>query len=103
MCRSHDVTEFSAPTGKAAAKTNMEKYGEDFYKRIGEIGGRRGRTGGFFANRELARTEGAKGGRISRRTKKPEVQSCEPPAAPGKRVLTDTHSQDVGGGFSFSR
>jgi hypothetical protein len=55
--------------GLAAAKTNREKYGADFYQRIGAKGGRLGRTGGFFANRELARIAGAKGGRISRRTK----------------------------------
>jgi general stress protein YciG len=34
------------------------------------MGGKKGTTGGFAANRELARTAGAKGGRISRRTKK---------------------------------
>ena len=37
------------------------------------MGGQKGRTGGFFANRELAREAGRKGGRISRRTKKAEV------------------------------
>lgn len=56
--------------GKAAAKTNKAKYGADFYGKIGAIGGRKGKTGGFYANRELARLAGAKGGRISRRTKK---------------------------------
>ncbi len=56
--------------GAAAAKTNKHKYGADFYAKIGSIGGKKGRTGGFFANRELARLAGAKGGRISRRTKK---------------------------------
>lgn len=55
--------------GKAAAATNKTKYGPDFYARIGAIGGRKGRTGGFYANRELARIAGAKGGRISRRGK----------------------------------
>lgn len=55
--------------GAAAAATNKQKYGEDFYRKIGALGGKRGRTGGFFANRELARTAGAKGGRISRRGK----------------------------------
>lgn len=55
--------------GIAAAATNKRKYGDDFYHKIGGKGGRLGRTGGFFANRELARTAGAKGGRISRRTK----------------------------------
>jgi hypothetical protein len=59
--------------GKSAAKTNMTKYGKDFYSRIGAIGGRKGRTGGFFANRDLARIAGAKGGRISRRTKSRKV------------------------------
>jgi hypothetical protein len=56
--------------GKAAASTNKAKYGSDFYAKIGSIGGRKGHTGGFYANRELARLAGAKGGRISRRTKK---------------------------------
>jgi len=53
--------------GKAAAKTNKKRHGDDFYKRIGAKGGRNGNTGGFAANRELARTAGAKGGRISKR------------------------------------
>lgn len=56
--------------GKAAASTNKAKYGADFYARIGAMGGKKGTTGGFAANRELARIAGAKGGRISRRTKK---------------------------------
>jgi len=56
--------------GKAAAATNKLKYGADFYARIGAIGGRLGRTGGFYANRELASIAGRKGGIISRRTKK---------------------------------
>lgn len=56
--------------GQAAAKTNKAKYGADFYARIGAMGGKKGTTGGFAANRELARIAGAKGGRISRRTKK---------------------------------
>jgi len=56
--------------GMAAAKTNKTKYGADFYAKIGAIGGKKGHTGGFFANRELARVAGARGGRISRRTKK---------------------------------
>ncbi len=56
--------------GQAAASTNKNKYGADFYAKIGAKGGRQGRTGGFYANRELARLAGAKGGRISRRSKK---------------------------------
>ncbi len=59
--------------GKAAASTNKAKYGKDFYAKIGAKGGQRGHTGGFFANRELARAAGARGGRVSRRTKKTEA------------------------------
>lgn len=55
--------------GKAAAATNKAKYGEDYYGKIGAIGGKLGKTGGFYVNRELARIAGAKGGRISRRRK----------------------------------
>lgn len=53
--------------GMKAAATNKLKYGADFYAKIGQKGGRNGRTGGFAANRELARIAGAKGGRLSRR------------------------------------
>lgn len=53
--------------GAKAAATNKAKYGKDFYARIGAMGGKIGHTGGFFANRELARIAGAKGGRKSRR------------------------------------
>lgn len=56
--------------GLKAAATNKQRYGEGFYAIIGAIGGRNGNTGGFAANRELARTAGKKGGTISRRTKK---------------------------------
>jgi len=56
--------------GKRAGETNKRKYGKDYYAKIGKIGGKNGHTGGFFANRELARIAGAKGGRISRRGKK---------------------------------
>lgn len=66
--------------GKLAAKTNKELYGADFYRRIGAQGGRKGTTGGFYANRELARRAGEKGGRISRRPKrvKEQVEAPEP-------------------------
>lgn len=55
--------------GLRAAKTNKEKYGENFYQEIGRKGGKLGTTGGFYVNRELARIAGAKGGTISRRKK----------------------------------
>lgn len=53
--------------GQNARDTNKKKYGEDFYARIGRMGGMKGRTGGFYANRELARRAGALGGAISRK------------------------------------
>lgn len=55
--------------GMKARNTNYERHGDDFYKRIGAKGGRNGHTGGFAANRELARIAGKKGGSISRRGK----------------------------------
>ncbi len=55
--------------GQLAAQTNKNKYGADFYAKIGQKGGKLGHTGGFFANRELARLAGSRGGRISRRKK----------------------------------
>jgi hypothetical protein len=62
--------------GKAAAETNKKKYGSDFYAEIGRRGGKNGKTGGFAAGeegRERARKFGAIGGRISRRTKKSDL------------------------------
>ncbi len=55
--------------GKKAAEKNKTLHGKDFYARIGRKGGQNGTTGGFAANRELARKAGKKGGTISRRTK----------------------------------
>lgn len=60
--------------GLKAAKTNKERHGQDFYKRIGAKGGQNGNTGGFAANRELARIAGAKGGKISRRPASDKVR-----------------------------
>lgn len=54
--------------GRKAAITNKQKYGEDFYARIGAKGGRNGHTGGFASNPALARIAGSLGGRKSRRT-----------------------------------
>ena len=55
--------------GLKAAKTNKEKYGADFYMKIGKAGGKKSNTGGFAANPELARIAGRKGGKKSRRKK----------------------------------
>jgi len=52
--------------GVKAAARNKEIYGDDFYKRIGAIGGKKSK-GGFAVNRELARTAGRLGGKRSKR------------------------------------
>lgn len=56
--------------GVKAAKTNKERQGDDFYKRIGATGGKNG-TGmkGFACNPQLASEAGRKGGKKSKRTK----------------------------------
>lgn len=62
--------------GRQAAKTNEERYGKDFYARIGSKGGKLGKTGGFASNkvgpdgltgRQRAHVAGIAGGRKSRR------------------------------------
>lgn len=59
--------------GKKAALTNKKIYGENWYEIIGAKGGKKGHTGGFYANHELARIAGAKGGRASSRRKTTQV------------------------------
>lgn len=53
--------------GLRAAETNKKKYGEDFYKKIGAIGGKKSCIKGFAKNHELAVLAGRKGGKISKR------------------------------------
>ena len=68
--------------GRKAAKTNKERYGEDFFRNLGRLGGTKGRgagyTGGFasptigadgMTGAERARVCGAIGGRKSRRNR----------------------------------
>ena len=62
--------------GLKAAQKNLARD-PDFYAKIGLKGGKNGRTGGFAANPALARIAGAKGGRISRRTKKTVQKTAE--------------------------
>lgn len=81
--------------GKRAAATNKAKYGNDFYKKIGAMGGSMSGTGGFASDligedgltgRERAQRVGRWGGQRSRRahrlvstdTKgKPGLPRCE--------------------------
>lgn len=51
--------------GKKAVRTIKKKHGQDHYVKIGAIGGKAGRTGGFYANRSLAKTAGQRGGLVS--------------------------------------
>lgn len=53
--------------GLKAARTNRERYGNDWYANIGAVGGKKGHTGGFASNKELARRAGSIGGRKSKR------------------------------------
>lgn len=53
-------------------ETMIKKYGgenglHEKMMEIGAVGGRRGHTGGFASNPELAKVAGAKGGRASKR------------------------------------
>lgn len=61
---------------KIAAKTNTTRYGKNFYRIIGSMGGKNGTTGGFgsklvgkdgLTGKERALVAGATGGKISRR------------------------------------
>lgn len=56
--------------GKSAGKTNKERYGENYYKELGRLGGSKKVPKGFAMNRELAREAGKLGGRNSRKNSK---------------------------------
>lgn len=56
--------------GAKVAATNKEKHGADYYKKIGAMGGAKKVAKGFACmSPEKRSAAGAKGGRISRRTK----------------------------------
>lgn len=59
--------------GQKARNTNISKYGQDFFRRIGALGGKRGTTGGFhylmLHDPQKLKQIGIKGGSISKRRK----------------------------------
>jgi len=61
--------------GVKAAETNKKIHGEDFYHKIGTLGGLKSRGGGFAADRNRAREAGRKGGLASRRTAVKQVEA----------------------------
>lgn len=69
MFKQHTEENNHKTGGLKAAASNKKNYGKDFYKVIGAAGGRASNTGGFAANRELAKIAGRKGGKVSRRVK----------------------------------
>lgn len=63
--------------GRKAAKTNKERQGEGFYRRIGAIGGKLSKNGGFASQKispdgrtgqDRAMAGGAAGGKRSKRS-----------------------------------
>lgn len=61
----------TARGGRLAATKNKKKHGADFYARIGRMGGKASKTGGFAAGeegRKRASTYGSIGGSVSRRS-----------------------------------
>ncbi len=55
--------------GVKAAQTNKKRYGQAFYVKIGSMGGKKSRGGGFAKDPELARRAGSIGGKKSKRGK----------------------------------
>lgn len=61
--------------GIKAAQTNKNRYGTDFYKKIGAMGGAKSRGGGFAkATPEQLREWGKKGGTKSRKRGANEIE-----------------------------
>lgn len=56
---------------KKAAKTNIERYGEDFYRNLGRKGGKNNKHPRYFElHPEVAQEAGRRGGKASKRGKK---------------------------------
>lgn len=86
-----DIIPGTISGGKKAAATNKARWGEDYYQRLGKIGGKAGGVKGFALNRELARAAGRKGGRISRRG--PKTHCTFGHELNGDNLLLDTRTR----------
>jgi general stress protein YciG len=58
----HTVNQKRVEGGKRSANTVKDKYGEEFFREMGRLGGQKSRGGGFAANRDKAREAGRLGG-----------------------------------------
>lgn len=57
--------------GRLAKETNTRLYGEDYYSKIGRMGGKKSKGGGFAKmDREKVREAGRKGGKAFRKKEK---------------------------------
>lgn len=56
--------------GEKAKKVIMERYGEDFYRKIGKKGGKKSKPTKGFATNGIASQAGKKGGQRGKRGKK---------------------------------
>jgi general stress protein YciG len=68
-----------------ASNTNRRRYGADYYKRIGKKGGTspKSKPSGFAAMPKEFRIEcGKKGGAVSRRRSRDEIEAAEANLAP---------------------
>jgi len=75
--------------GAKAAQVNKRKYGKDFYRTIGAIGGatKTDKLKGFAAHPELARQVGKIGGKNSKRTALTPERRAELASARAERFL----------------
>lgn len=66
-----DNESLNEQTKRKTAETIRKKYGDDYYERIGALGGKKSIGGGFSAATPEQRREWGKlGGQRSRRTKR---------------------------------
>lgn len=56
--------------GIKAAQKCKERYGENFYRQAGKLGGAKSRGGGFAYNKDKAKIAGKIGGKLSHLRKK---------------------------------